>query len=216
MPRSFKLPAIPDLKSPEVLVRAGLGILLLANLVASLFAFHIIGPSPESLNQSLIAARAQLQAVQQRLTRSRRLTANIDTGKAQSETFLANYMTDSRHTYSTILTQIRQTEKAAGMAGKEETIAPLDPIEGSDDLDMMTLSVNFEGTYSQLVKLVNLLDRSPRFLIIESMTAAPQPKGDILNANIKLNAFVKDDNAGKSDSAGKDDKAGKDNNGGKL
>ena len=84
------------------------------------------------------------------------------------------------------------------MNTKEETIAPLDPIEGSDDLDMMTISVNFEGSYPQLVKFVNLLDRSPRFLIIESMQVAPQPKGDMLNVNLKLNAFVKDDTGGAS------------------
>ena len=66
------------------------------------------------------------------------------------------------------------------MSMKEVTIAPLDPIEGSDDLDMMTISVNFEGSSAQLVKLVNLIDRSPRFLIIASPQAAPQPKGDIL------------------------------------
>ena len=66
---------------------------------------------------------------------------------------------------------------------QEETIAPLDPIEGSDDLSMMTISINFEGSFAQLVKFVNLLDRSPRFLIIESMQVSPQPKGDVLNAN---------------------------------
>ena len=78
------------------------------------------------------------------------------------------------------------------MKMQEGTIAPLDPIEGSDDLDMMTISVNFEGSFAQFVKFVNLLDRSPRFLIIESMQAAPQPKGDVLNVNLKLHVFVKE------------------------
>jgi type IV pilus assembly protein PilO len=46
------------------------------------------------------------------------------------------------------------------------------------------------------VKFVNLLDRSPRFLIIESMQVAPQPKGDVLNTNLKLHVFVKEDPGG--------------------
>jgi type IV pilus assembly protein PilO len=58
---------------------------------------------------------------------------------------------------------------------------------------MMTISINFEGSSAQLVKLVNLIDRSPRFLIIESMQAAPQPKGDVLSVNLKINVFVKED-----------------------
>lgn len=194
MPKNSNHTGWDTRRKPRLLI--ALGIFLAANLVAALFALHVFGASPESLNQNLTSAQAALQGAQSRLHNTRHLTANIDTGKTESETFLASYMTDRRHTYSTIIGEIRDMEKAAGMTVKEETIAPLDPIEGSDDLDMMTISVNFEGGYPQLVKFVNLLDHSPRFLIIESMTAAPQPKGDILNVNIKLNAFVKDDPGG--------------------
>jgi type IV pilus assembly protein PilO len=176
-------------------VRAGLGLLLIANLVAAMFAFHLFGASPEALNQQLASARVQLQASQMRLNRSRVLTANIDKGRTESETFLATYLTSRRHTYSTIIGDITDMAKTAGMKMQETTIAALDPIEGSDDLDMMTISVNFEGSPAQLVKLVNLIDRSPRFLIIESMQAAPQPKGDV-NVNLKLNVFVREDTGG--------------------
>ena len=58
---------------------------------------------------------------------------------------------------------------------------------------MMTVSINFEGGYPQLVKFVNLLRPLPRFLIIESMQAAPQPKGDLLTINFKLNTFVREE-----------------------
>ena len=49
-----------------------------------------------------------------------------------------------------------------------------------------------EGNFAQLMKFVNLLDRSQRFLIIESMTVAPQAKGDLLSVNLKLNTFVRE------------------------
>jgi hypothetical protein len=39
---------------------------------------------------------------------------------------------------------------------------------------------------------VNLLDRSPRFLIIEGLQVAPEAKGDSLTVGVKLNVFVKD------------------------
>jgi hypothetical protein len=200
MPRSFNLSAISlpaaAWKEPRVLVRLALGVLLAANLVVASLAFDLFGLSPEALSQALVAANARLQADQARLNRSRFLTANIGRGKTESDTFLAGYLTTRRHTYSTIISEITETAKTAGMKTQEVTIAPLDPIEGSDDLSMMTVSVNFEGGFAQLVKLVNLLDRSPRFLIIESMQVAPQPKGDVLNTNLKLNAFIKDDQAG--------------------
>jgi Tfp pilus assembly protein PilO len=183
-------------KEPRVIVRIILGVLLVANLVAAGYAFNLFGSSPEALNQALVAAEARLQADQTRLTRSRVLTSNIGRGKAESDTFLANYFTSRRNTYSTIISEITETAKTAGMKTQEGTIAPLDPIEGSDDLSMMTISINFEGSFAQFVKFVNLRDRSPRFLIIESMQVAPQPKGDVLNTNLKLHVFVKEDPGG--------------------
>jgi hypothetical protein len=202
MPRSFNLrgftlPAAASWRlllgsGPRMLVRTGLGALLAANLVAAALAFHIIGVSPAALNQQLAAAQSQLQAGQLKLKRSRLLTANIDKGKAESENFLATYFAKRRYTYSTIVNELNQAGKAAGMTEKEATFASLDPIEGTDDLEMLTASVNFEGGYGQLVKLVNLLDRSPRFLIIESLQIASPPKGEIYNVTFKLNAFVRD------------------------
>jgi type IV pilus assembly protein PilO len=199
MPRNFNLTLPPmsaaSLKEPKVLVRAGLGVLLVANLIAAVFAFHLAGASPEGINNELTAARLRLVAAQNRLNRSKMLAGRIDKGREEGSAFIANYLTTRRHTYSTIINEITETAKTAGMNMKEATIAPLDAIEGSDDLDMMTISVNFEGGYAQLIKFVNLLDRSPRFLIIESLQAAPQPKGDILTVNIKLNTFIREDAA---------------------
>ena len=201
MPRNFNLKGMfpasaAAWKEPKILVRIVLGILLAANLVAAAIAFNVFGASPEALNQSLLAANARLQADQARFTRSRLLTANIGKGKAESDTFLASYFTNRRTTYSTILSEINDTAKSAGLKTEEGTIAPLDPIEGSDDLLIMTYSVNVEGTFPQFVKFINLVDRSPRFLIIESMQMTPQPKGDLINSNLKLHVFVKDDTSG--------------------
>jgi type IV pilus assembly protein PilO len=204
MPKSSKgfskwalyLPAANRWKEPRILVRAGLGVLLAANLVVAALAFNIFGLSSEALNRELAAATSRMQAAQAKLTRSRTLTASIGRGKSEGDTFLASYLTGRRFTYSTIINEITATAKTAGIKTQEITIAPLDPIEGSEDLSMMSISMNFEGGYVQLVKFVNLLDRSPRFLIIDSMQAAPQPKGDLLTGNLKVNAFIKDDAGG--------------------
>jgi len=199
MPRSFNFKAMSlgslAWKEPKVLVRIALGLLMAANLVAAGFAFNLFGSSPEALNQALVVASNQLQAAQARLVRSRLLTSNIGRGKAESDTFLATYFTNRRTTYSTIISEITETAKSAGMKTEEGTIN-LEPIEGSADLSMMTVSINFEGNFTQFVKFVNLLDRSQRFLIIESMQVSPQPKGDILNTNLKVHVFVKDDAGG--------------------
>lgn len=182
---------------PQSIVRLCLGVLLLANLVAAGFAFHIFDASPEALEQQLAGALSQRQAEQARLLKSRALTTNIDRGKTEGEKFLASYMTSWRVTYSTILGELTQTAQAAGM-DKPAGTTNLSPIPGSDDLDMMSITLNVEGKYSQLVKFINLLDRSPRFLIIEGLTVTPRAKSDILTVNVKLDTFVKDDKGGLS------------------
>lgn len=181
---------------PQVIVRVILGLLLALNMVAAAFVFHLFGTSTEELTRQLEMLRNQMQAENARLVRSRLLAAKIDLGHNEGDKFLASYMSTRRTTFSTIIGEITAVSKEAGMKMKETNIAPLDPVEGSNDIDMMTIAVNFEGNYAQLVKLINLLDRSKRFLIIESVTASPQPKGDLVNVSIKLNTFVKDDNGG--------------------
>jgi type IV pilus assembly protein PilO len=70
----------------------------------------------------------------------------------------------------------------------------LDQVEGSDTLYQMDISAAYEGSYASLLKFVNLLDKSPRFLIIESLMAAPQQSsaGDLLSVTIKLDTFVRE------------------------
>ena len=105
-------------------------------------------------------------------------------------------MTPRRTTYSTVVSEMQQDCETAGLTWKEGSIAPLEPVKGSEDLSMMTVTVGFEGTYPNLLKLINLLDRSPRFLIIDQLSASPQPNGKTLSANLKVNTFVRDDNGG--------------------
>lgn len=197
MPRNFKLtmPTVGSVSDPRVVVRVCLAILLLANLVAAGFAFHLFDASPEALEQELAAATSQRQTEQARLTRSRALVANIDRGKTDGERFLATYMTSRRITYSTIIGELTETAKASGMDKPAATIA-LNAIPGSEDLDMMSVTLAVEGKFSQLVKFINLLDRSPRFLIIESLTVTPRAKSDILTVNVKLDTFVKEEKDG--------------------
>jgi type IV pilus assembly protein PilO len=191
LPRKLGLPTPGSLTDPKFLVRVVLAILFAANLVAAAMAYHVFDASPEALNQQLAAAIAQRQAWQLQLNRTRTLSGSVDRGKQEGEKFLSTYMTSRRHTYSTIIGELTETAKTAGM--KAGATLSLEPIQGSDDLDMMSVTLTLEGNYAQLMKFVNLLDRSPRFLIIETLTVTPRAKSDILSVGVKLDTFVKED-----------------------
>jgi hypothetical protein len=185
-----------DFREPKFLVRAGLGLLLLANLVAATMAFHVIGESPTDLETQLSSDRAALANAQVRLKKSKALIANMQVSRDQGAKFVESYMTNRKKYVSTTDTEINKLAEAAGMKVGDLNYSLLDPIEGSSDLDMLTITANFQGGYANLVKFVNMLDRSPRFLLIAGLQVAPQPKGDVLDATVTLYTFVREQNGG--------------------
>ena len=185
---SFSLTALKDTR---VLVRVVLGLLLAANLVAAGFAFHLFDDSPEKLARQVQSTRQQVLAAIVRLNHTRQIAGKVDKGREEGSRFIATYMTSRRATYSTILSELNETAAQAHMKPKDAVIG-LDAIQGTDSLDMMTVTASFEGQYADLIKFVNALDKSKRFLIIESLAASPQQNGN-LQVTLKLNTFVKDD-----------------------
>ena len=136
MPKSSKpiLAGIPwdTLTEPKVLVRIGLGFLLAANLAAAAFAFHLFDASPEDVGRQLTSALETQRQEQLRLVRSRLLAATVEKGKAEGAKFLATSMTSRRRTYSTILRELTETAKTAGMEKAGGSIN-LQPVAGSED-----------------------------------------------------------------------------------
>jgi Tfp pilus assembly protein PilO len=196
MPRNFKLAEKLKwkgiaIKEPRVLLRAAIGTLLAANLVAAVMAFKPFGGSADDLRREQQALRVQLARLQTRAATSKRLVEKVETARREGDQFLANYVTDLRTMSSSIQAELNRTAKEAGIKALPATL-DLEPIEGSDTLEMMTISAGYEGSYADLTKFVNLLDKSPRFLIIENMQTAPQQGGQSLNVTLKLDTFVRE------------------------
>jgi Tfp pilus assembly protein PilO len=182
-----------NLKDPRVLVRAALGLLVIANIAAALMVFKPWGGSAEDLAREQIALQQQLTSSQARLERTKALVAKAERARKDGDTFLAEYTTERRNTFSTIMAELDRASREAGINARPVNYE-LTQVEGSDTLYQMSISAAYEGNYTSLLKFVNLLDKSPRFLIIESMTAAPQQANaqDLLNVVIKLDNFVRD------------------------
>jgi Tfp pilus assembly protein PilO len=181
----------------RVAVRAVLGALLLANLVAAVVAFKPFGGGAEDLRRDRNVLQQQLAQLQAQVSRKKTLVEKVSTARSQGDQFLNKYFTDRRVLNSTIQGELEQIAKDAGIAYQGTTLT-LEAIEGSDTLAMWTINAGVQGTYAALSKFVNLVDKSPRFLIIESMVAAPQQTGQILNVIIKLDTFVNDRGLGAS------------------
>lgn len=193
MPRSFNWAGLKSaVRDPRVVMRAIIGTLLAANLVAAVIAFKPFGGSADDLRRERADASRQLAQFQAHLENTRKLVEKVDKARREGDDFLTKYFSDRRTTYSTVIEELDKTSQAAGIKPRDRSVE-LNQIEGSDTLMMMSLTAGYEGDYASLEKFVNLLDKSPRFLIIESLQAAPQQNGQMLTVSLKLDAFVKEE-----------------------
>jgi type IV pilus assembly protein PilO len=194
MLKNFKNLRLPQnvTKDPRVIARAVLGILLFANLLAAFAIFRPLGGSAEELDRQLADLQNQLQREQGLLQRMRSMETKIATARESGDAFLQSYFMSRRTASSTIVEELHKAGKESGMRPREHSFT-IDPLEGSDTLNMMTVVANYEGTYGDLLQFVNRLDKSNRFLIIDTMSAAPLQGSPNLAISIKLNTFVRED-----------------------
>lgn len=196
MPRSFSAPR-PSLeawwppRNAAAILRLALVFLAILNLTALYFVLRPAGGSLEDLQTQLTELRSQVRVRQAVLDRTQMLTSKVSTGRSEDEEFLGKYFLSRRTASSAIVTELSDDAKQAGLDPKESAYA-YEPVEGSDDLSMMTISANFQGGYPQLVRLLNRLDKSSRLLIIGSLQASPQQGSGVLNINLKIQTFVLD------------------------
>jgi type IV pilus assembly protein PilO len=206
MTRNFNL-NLAGLKSaaawrdPRLAMRVIIGALLVANLVAAVFAFKPFGGSADDLRRGRNGLQQQLVQLQAQVAKSKKLVDKIQIARTEGDQFLAKYFTDRRVMTSTIQGELVDIAKQAGIVFQPTTWTD-EPIEGSDTLIMKTINAGCQGTYASLSKFVNLVDRSPRFLIIESLVAAPQQTGQTLNVTVKIDTFVKDAAGNAQDTSG--------------
>lgn len=194
MARNFKLglklPA-GALRDPRVMMRALIAALLAANLAMAVVAFKPFGGSAEDLRREQASLEAQLAQLKTNLATRRKMVDKVQTARSQGDQFLTKYFLDARTASSEIDDELLKDAKEAGLRQLPATYEH-DAIEGSDTMEMLSVTAGLEGTYESLTKFINLLDKSPRFLIVDGMqTAAPQQNGKNLSVQIKIHTFTR-------------------------
>ena len=180
------------LSEPRIIMRGIIGTLLVANLVAAVIAFKPFGGSAEDMRREQQALGSQLAQAQKSLGQTQQLAAKVQRAREEGDRFVDKYILDSHLSADLLYEELNRlatlTQVKPGGASYN-----LDPVEGSETLEMMTISEGFEGDYAKLVRFMELVDKSPRFLIIDNLqAAAPQQQGGkVLNVTLKVKAFVR-------------------------
>jgi len=181
-------------RDPRVIMRVILFTLLLANLVAFYFVMVPLGGSPEELDARVASLQQQVVVQRKNLERVRGLSGKMTAARREAEDFEARSFTDRRVAYSTLVGELARAAQETGIRVKEHALVN-EEVEGTETLGMITVNANYEGTYGDLLQFVNRMDRSPRFIIIDSMSATPQQGTNLLNVAMKMNIFVRQNGA---------------------
>lgn len=195
MPRNFSLKAVGP-GNPRSVIRLVLGVLAAANLVAGYFVLRPPGGSSQELRQQAAEMTTQIRQQQGTLDRTRLLSGKIEIGRGEGDRFMSKYFLPRRSAYSIVMAELNDLASQAKVTAKESANA-IEPVDGSDSLEMMQITANYEATYADLVRFVNLIDKSNRLLVMESMNATPQQGGGKLNVSLKLDTFVVEDGSEK-------------------
>src|ERR1700685_3947907 len=103
MPRRFSLLRT---HSPRTLIRAGLGTLAVANLVALYFVIRPPGGSAQELSQQALEMHLQIRQQQATLDRTKLLASKIQAGRGEGDQFMGSYFLPRRIAYSTIVSEL--------------------------------------------------------------------------------------------------------------
>jgi Tfp pilus assembly protein PilO len=177
-------------KDPRFTARVVLGLLVAANLVAGAAVLRPWGGSPEDLQRQLAQARQESHQREATVQRLRTLVATVEKTRTEADHFLEKHFLDRQAAYSTVLAELNALAEKSGVKAKDHSLGE-EPIDGSDTLAMMTITGNYEGAYADLVKFVNAIDRSPRFLTIDRLQAAPLQSQGTLSINLRISIFVR-------------------------
>ncbi len=178
-------------RDPRLVARIVLGMLVAANLIAAVIVLKPWAGSAEELDRQASSLRSELNRKQAQLQRLRNIVSKVESARGDGDTFMDGYLLSRRSVSSRLLLDLDGMARKAGIRQKEISFV-FEPVEGSDTLSKATITGNYEGAYGNLIQFLNLVDRSPRLLIIESLAATPQPQGFALNTTMKFNAFVRE------------------------
>ncbi len=177
-------------RDPRFAVRVILGALLAANLIAAGLLKFPPGGSAEDLGRQMASLETQVAAQRAAVEQTRQHAMAVAQGRTEGDQFIQQYFLPIRTASGTLNSELLKAAAASKVKTKTTQFA-LQPIEGSDTLQMVVISATYEGQYPDLLKFVHSIDQSPLLLIIESLNAAPQEGSNMLSITMRMDAFVR-------------------------
>ena len=175
----------------RVHVLAVLGVLVVFDLL-----FYVIAVSPLDAREQEMLARIEIlkQQVEQKkegLEELRIIAGKVEKARTAGDQLLDQITIERRVTFSTLVTELDSAAAEAGIQDRDRVYG-MEPIDGTELYGIVSINANFRGEYEKLVNFLHRIDRSERFLIIESLGASPRSDSSELQVTMRIDTFVRD------------------------
>lgn len=196
MPRNFNslFPGKGGVARSEVRrwLQITLGVLVVLNAVAFYLYIAPPGGTRRELTRQSEQLKSEIASAKARTMRLKTVSAKVQLGGNESADFANKYVLPKRMAYVAIISEIQRMAKASGLQ-ERDAVYNEEPIEGSDDLNLLNSTANYQGTYENLKTFLYEVDHSPMLIMLENITAAPQQTGNQINTSIRFQAVIRDD-----------------------
>lgn len=191
MLKNFSIGSLLGFGTGQVKLRITLLVLLVLNLAALYLYLDPPGGSQQELAQEDAQIRNQIEAVNSQDARLRMMASRVESGSNQITDFEKQYFLPNRLAYSDVIEEVQRMAKASGLQERDAGFSE-EPIEGTDDLSLLNIKTNFEGSYPSLIRFLYETDHSPMLLMLDSLTAAPEQKNGQISADIRFQVVIQD------------------------
>jgi Tfp pilus assembly protein PilO len=176
---------------PKKYVLATVGVLFVFDLVFYLVAIEPLSRR-EAEQQALLGALGrQIAAKRTEVEQLQLVVSKVEKARGEGDGLLDGITLPRRTGFSLLLTELQEAAAQAGIDTREGNF-DIEPIEGTEEYGMISVSANFRGEYQNLVRFLNQLDRSDQFLIIDSLAATPRTDSNELQFTMRFNTLLRE------------------------
>jgi len=175
----------------KVHVLAVLGVLAAFDLLFYVFAVSSLDAREQEMLARIGAFEQQVEQKTKGLEELRLVAGKVEKARTAGDELLDQITIERRVMFSTLVTELDGAAAEAGIQDRDR-VYDMEPIDGTEVYGIVSINANFRGEYEKLVNFLHRIDRSERFLIIESLGASPRSDSSELQVTMRIDTFVRD------------------------
>ncbi len=178
-------------KIPHRQVLIGLGVLAAFDLLFWAFAVRPTAQREADQRTRVQILERQIEEKSAAVEQLREAARRVGSARGEGDKLTAELTFERRTTFSNLMRELGEDASQAQVEVREVSFNS-DEIAGNADYGMVSINANFRGQYANLVRFLNMLDRSERFLIIERLGAFPREDTGDLQITMRIDTFMRD------------------------